>query len=128
MAMRWFNQFRLSLEKQVVDLYAKVTIGAAGAPTLVVGASKGVASVAKNAAGKYTLTLSDQYYGFLGIDVKVLNATSPAAPINYVVSQAVTSATPTVVVQFLSDASVATDPANGEALYFQIKLKNSSAY
>lgn len=129
MASRWFNQFRLSLEKQVVDLWCNFTVGGIGAPTLVSAASKGIKSVVRNSAGKYTITLSDSYYGFLQADIKILNATAPAAPLNFVVSQAVTSSTtPVVVIQFTNTAGAATDPGSGESVFLKVSLKNSSAY
>jgi hypothetical protein len=40
MANRFFQQFRYSLEKNVVDLFCDVTVGATGAPTKVVSKLK----------------------------------------------------------------------------------------
>lgn len=130
MANRYFNQFRLSLEKQVVDIFADVTFGGTGAPTLVTANSKGVASIARNNTGLYTITLSDSYVGLLMVDFMFIknSATGPAAYGMYVVSQAVgTVATPTVVVQF-SAGTTATDPGSGDEVLLQFTLKNSTAY
>jgi hypothetical protein len=127
MANRWFEQFAYSLVKGKVFLYGKVTIGAAGAPTLVSANSKGISSIVRNSAGKYTITLQDKYNRLLHIKpVIVLGAGTPAAPFNFVVSESVASAK-TIVIQFLAvDGTTATDPASGEEVRFEIQLKNSS--
>lgn len=130
MANRYFNQFRLSLEKSVVDLFANVTFGGTGAPTLVAANSKGVASIVRDNTGLYTITLSDSYVGLLMVDYVLVknSATGPAAYEMYVVSQAVgTVAAPTIVVQFAA-ATTATDPGSGDAVLLQFSLRNSTAY
>lgn len=128
MANRWFTQFRYSLVKAVVDLYGQVAIGASGAPTISVANSKGISSIVRNSAGRYTITLQDSYYGLLDVQHKFLNATAPAAPLMFIVSQAVTNnSAPVVVIQFTNAAGTATDPGSGELMYLQIALKNSSA-
>lgn len=64
-----------SLQREVKQLFAKISIGATGAPTLVSGeASQGVASVARNSAGNYTLTLQDKYAALLNAQVSLLGA------------------------------------------------------
>lgn len=130
MANRFFQQFRYSLEKNVVDLFCDVTVGATGAPTKVVANSKGISTVVRNSAGKYTITLQDSYYKFLGCEVSIIGTGgAAAAPTFFVVSQAVTNATtPTVVVQFQDSAGTATDPASGEEFILHIVVGNSSAY
>ena len=57
-APRNFNR-RQALEKEVKDLYAKITIGASGACTLTEG--YGFASVTKMGTGDYKLVLQDKY-------------------------------------------------------------------
>jgi hypothetical protein len=128
MANRYFNQFSLSFLKQKVSIYAQVAIGAAGAPTLSAVNSKGVASIARNSAGKYTVTLQDNYVAFVGVRGSVLLASGLAACVSQpcVVSQAVSTAK-TVVVQFVDFAGAAVDPDNGAVVYLEIKLNNSSA-
>jgi len=128
-ANRLFYQFRLALEKQIVDLYANFTIGAAGAPTLVVAKSKGIASVTRLGAGQYSIVLQDSYYDMLMATGTILSAAAPAAPGFRVISQAVANAaSKAIVVQFSNAAGVATDPANGEAILFHVQLKQSAAY
>jgi hypothetical protein len=86
--------------------------------------------VVRNSAGKYTITLQDSYYKFLGCEVSIIGTGgAAAAPQFFVVSQAVTNATtPTVVVQFSNSAGTATDPASGEEFILHIVVGNSSAY
>lgn len=129
MANRYFNQFRLSLEKSVVDLFADITFGGTGAPTLVAANSKGIASVSRTSAGLYVVTLSDSYVTpLLMLNHRFINATAPAAPGLYITAQAVgTVAAPTVTIQF-NAAGSATDPGSGEEVILQFTLRNSTAY
>lgn len=139
MANRRFYQFRLARVPDVAEIFAKVTIGGTGAPTLVVAQSVGIKSVTRVSAGKYTFVFGDAntldtYVKLLNI--KCLNDTSgasdaiPAAPIMYMTddSSAVVG-TSSIELTFANAAGgAATDPASGEALYLQFVFKNSSAY
>lgn len=131
MANRWFNQFTKALVKEVSHIYAKVTFGATGAPTLSVLNSLGVVSVVRNSTGNYTFTfgttaqLLDTYNQLLMVRHVFQNATAPAAPGLFVVTNAVAS-TATLIVQFNSAGS-ATDPGSGEVAYLEFVFKNSSA-
>jgi hypothetical protein len=132
MANRLYNQFRLQLEKAVVDLFGHVTIGAAGAPTLVTGgtggSSKGIASISRLSAGRYSIVLQDTYYGLLMFQAMLISTAAPAAPEVRIVSEAVSnSASKAIIIQF-AVGGVATDPASGEAFRFVAQLKQSSAY
>lgn len=118
-------QFRYSYERDLVDIFAKVTYGATGAPTL--SQAKGVVSVTRNSAGKYTFVLKDNFYLFMGASHSfVLSSGAPASPLFNVVSETVNASTKTIVIQFNSDASVATDPASGEVSLFQFTCRNAS--
>lgn len=129
MANRRFVQFRNSLEKKVVDLFFQVTIAAAGAPTLVMAASKGIASIARNSAGQYTVTLSDAYVGLLDMDITDLNAAGiPVSPNMGIISDAVNVKGGGTVVFQLSAAGTATDPASGDVLLGRLTLKDSTAF
>ena len=129
MANRLFYQFRLSLEKSIVDLFGKVTFGATGAPTLVAASSKGILSITRNSAGRYTIVLQDTYYALLMANFIILNSTAPAAPNVRIVSEAVaTLASKAIVIQFSIADGTATDPGSGEALLFSLSLKNTSAF
>jgi hypothetical protein len=131
MANRQFAQFRYSLEKMVVDLYAAVAFGSTGAPTLDTKNSKGIKSIARTAAGKYTVTLADKYQRVLAADAALIAATGvPAAPHMFLVADG--SASGTVTIQFAapsgaSGALVATDPASGHSARIHFALSNSTA-
>lgn len=128
MANQYFNQFHFSPIPMLTSIFAKVTIGAAGAPTLVTtgGLSKCVASISRVSAGKYTVTLNDTYKYFVGLRGSFVASGGPAAPDVNVDSESVASAkTVTVLTQA---GGVNTDPANGEVMYLEILLKNSTAF
>jgi hypothetical protein len=130
MANRYFNQFQLSLEKAVVHLFARITFGSSGAPTLDAVNSKGIKSIARNSAGDYTITLQNPYNRLFKInhtfDTSGNSGSAPASPAMFLKAQAVsTVATPTVEVVF-NAAGTATDPASGEAVLLHFVLKNTS--
>jgi hypothetical protein len=113
------------LEKYVVDIYANVTFGASGEPTLVAANSKGVASVSRSAEGVFLFTLQDNYYKLLNVQgVFDADTAGPAAPTISISDDGVTSGTVTVLTQ---NGGMDTDPASGEELFLQISLSNSSA-
>lgn len=126
----------LSAEPQVVNLFAKVSFAAAGAPTLVTASSKGIKSIARNSAGTYTITLGqnnpsviETYPSLLMVkhvfDESSNSGTAPASPGMYVVASAVSSAG-TLQIRFTT-GGVATDPAANEIVMLQLVLKNSTA-
>lgn len=137
MANRYFNQFQWSLEKNPVKLFARVTFGVSGAPTLDAVNSKGIKSVTRTSAGLYVFTLGtvglpavtvDTYNRLFNVYATFkLAAGFPAAPYMFIKAQAVATAG-TVTIQF-NDAAVAaaTDPASGEEVELVFELKNSTA-
>lgn len=134
MANRTFNQFRESIEKGVVELWAEITFGLTGAPTLVTSngtRSKGIASVSRTSQGLFVVTLKDNYVRLLDSACTFILAAGsfPAAPGYQVTANAVTSTTaPTVTVQFVNAAgNTATDPGNGEEVRLRFALSNSAA-
>lgn len=120
MANRTFNDAQ-ALEKEVKTLFAKITIGASGAPTLTGGL--GVASIARTSAGLYKLTLSDAYPTLLFVKGIVLSAT--AEDITFQV-KAEAVATTKVIDFFTLTGGTATDPASGDVLLLEICLKNTT--
>lgn len=129
MANRLMNQFAFSLEKAKCFLYGQVTIGSTGACTLVAAKSKGITSITRNAAGKYTIVLNDTWVHLfhLGI-VQLLASGLPTACTFYIVSETVaTAATKNIVIQFLDFAGAAVDPDSGVTLKMAIQLSNSTA-
>lgn len=127
MANRQFrSQFIYGFEGMRVNLSARVTFGAAGAPTLVTADSKGVASISRTSAGLYVITLQDVYNKLLGLNMTQLSTGAQAAPIVNLVAQTV-STNKTITIQYRAiDNTTATDPASGEQLYLSIELNNSS--
>ena len=95
MANRSFVLPSFQLEKQVVRLYARVTFGASGAPTLVANRCKGIVSVTRNSTGVYTFVFGtnaanttaqaslDFYYRLLSVTVlydETANSGRPRRP------------------------------------------------
>ena len=125
MANRRFEQFRLSAEKQVVDLFAVITIGATGAPTLTRG--KHITSVTRDGAGQYTIVLDDSFVQLIGMNVMFFASTSAAAAPMVVLEANNIASTKAFTIQCRAiDNSTATDPAEGEIMYLHLALRNSS--
>lgn len=117
-------QFRYSYERDLVDVMLKVSIGATGAPTIVNG--KGVVSITRNSAGNYSILLKDKFNVLMGMDIiSISGSSAPAAPVVGIVSETVSS-TKIVRIQMRDASNVATDPADGEVLMINIKLRNAS--
>ena len=123
---RLYNQFFLSLERGKAVLFGKVAIGATGAATINGVKSKGIASVVRAAAGKYTITLNDIYVDMFKCDVNFMFATDPGVSYVYIVSQDVAAAK-TIVIQCVDKDGAAVDPANGAEMQMEIVLKTSTA-
>lgn len=121
-----YNQ-AFTKEAAVWKLFAKVAIGATGAPTLNAAQSKGIASISRTSAGLYVITLSEIWSRLLGVDLTYVVAGGAAAAPNFAVkAQTIDSgAGKTITVEFSSGGS-ATDPDNGASLLLEITLKNSS--
>jgi hypothetical protein len=124
---RMYTQFRYGLEKKVVDLYLKATIGSTGAVTIVAASSKGIASIARNSTGKYTITLSDKYNDLLMASGCIEKSSGdPSAASGFVVrSQAVSSAK-TVVVEYLDETGAAVELSSGDTIRLKLELKATS--
>lgn len=128
MANRWFNQFTKTLEKEVVHLFAKVTIGAAGAPTLVTAnQSKGYASITRSAEGNYDVVLQDSYYKFLSLNVVFESDGSGAAAPDVSIYDNLVTANPGTFSLLCQNGGSDTDPAEGEVMYIHLVVGNSSA-
>lgn len=140
MANRYTTQFVNCLQKGVTKIYARVTFGASGAPTIDRSGfqSQGLVSVTRDSQGVFTFVFGTQV-GMLDVYYKLLNVSVlsdtigapgvPAAPLYYLSANAV--ATPTscsLQLTFLdADTPAATDPGSGEAAYFEFTFKNSTA-
>jgi len=138
MANRFGQQFSYTLQKQVWSIYAKVTFGSSGAPTLVQGnpaASPGVVSVTRNAAGQFTFVFGTQagmldvWPRFLGAQVFFNSGSSaPAAcTMSAITNSTATAATCSMKVRLSDFAGADVDPASGEIGYFKFIFSNSTA-
>lgn len=131
MANRWLNQFTKSFEKEVVHIFGNAAIGASGSPTLdTSNDSKGVASIARNSTGNYTITLQDSYYKFLDFSVVFANGGTVAAAPNLDLQTISVGTSTGGTVRFVTrnNSGTATDPDNGSTMYFHLVVGNSSAY
>ncbi len=141
MANRFFEQFRWSLEKNVTDIYAYVTFGAAGACTLSTSAtksSKGVVSVTHDGTGLYTFVFGtnaamlDTYYKLLDVNVTwdgITDGDAPLAPLFYLSANSIaTVGTASLQLTLTASNGTATDPEDTDAAYFHFTFGNSSAY
>lgn len=122
MANRTFNDAQ-ALEKEVKTLFAKISIGATGAPTLVKPGSLGIESVARSAQGDYLITLEDKYPALMGVQGILLD--SSAEDITFQVKAEDVDGAKTISV-FTNTAGTATDPSNGSVILLTIHLKNTS--
>lgn len=138
MANRFGQQFSFSMIKQTWKIYAKVTFGSTGAPTLVQGnpaASPGVVSVTRNSQGLFTFVFGtragmlDVWPRLLFADASFLIASAaPAAPILSInANSTATPGTCSIQVRLNDFAGTATDPADGEVGYFEFTFSNSTA-
>lgn len=121
MANRNFNRFQ-ALEKEVKALYADVAIGATGAPTLTEGL--GVASVVRDSAGVYIITLQDKYNRLMQVSAVQLAAAAEELTIQLEAEAVATSKT--VTIRCIDAAAAETDPSNGSRLLIRIDVKNST--
>lgn len=129
MANRRFRQFQYSLENKVVNIFGKVAIGAVGAPTISAADSKGIASIARNSAGKYTITMEDYYVKFLGLQATILlSAGAPAtgSSVQAVVRSVSPQSAKTVVVEFVDSTGAAIELTNGATVYLHVKYNDST--
>lgn len=129
MANRQFrSEFRFGFEAMPVSLFAKVTFGASGAPTL--SNAGGVKSITRNSAGDYSILLQDNYNRLMHLkhvyDETGNAGTAPAAPGMFIKSNTVTSLSAPTLRVVLNSAGTPTDPASGEVILLEIVLSNSS--
>jgi hypothetical protein len=110
------------LEKEVKSLYADVSIAAAGAPTLERGL--GVASIARDAQGVYTVTLQDKYNRLMACEVSILSAS--AQDLHAQLESEDVESAKTITFRTQDAAAAEQDPASGTRLLIRIDVKNSS--
>jgi hypothetical protein len=117
-------QFSYSYERDLVRIPLKISIGSSGAPTVSNG--KGLASIGRNSAGNYTLTLKDNFFLLMGLNARFLSgASAPAAPSVNIVSESVSSSKQ-IIIQCRDIAGAAADPASGEIMMLEVVCRNAS--
>lgn len=120
MASRSFNR-KQALEKEIKEIYAKITFGATGAPTLTTG--HGVASITRTTNGDYALTLQDAYNSLKMAEGTFLDSSGEDIRIQ-LKSETVSS---TKIINFFTlTGATPTDPSNGAVLFLKFELKNTS--
>ncbi len=124
--LRFRSQFHESYAAARASLFATVSFGASGAPTIVSGTGMGIASITRSSAGTYVIALSQPFQTLLGVRHTFVDAAAPASPSLYVSSNAVaTRSAPALTVVF-NVAGTATDPASGESVLLELVLNSSS--
>lgn len=120
------NQFHYS-HAQPESLYASISIGASGAPTIVSGTGMGIVSVTRTAAGSYSIALSHPYQALLAVRATFNSGSSaPAAPSVYIHTDSVKSSSAPLVAIVTNAAGTPTDPASGEIILLEVLLQKSS--
>lgn len=120
MANRNFNR-KQALEKEVKEIYAKITHGSSGAPTLTTGV--GISSITRNTTGDYTLVLQDKYNSLKMAEATLIK--SSGEDIRMQIKSETVSSNGTINYLTLTGSS-ATDPSSGSILLLKFELKNSS--
>jgi len=129
---RYRSQFRFSMHKDPVDIFARVSFGASGAPTLDAKNSPGIVSVTRNSAGNYTFVFGtnsqialDTYNYLLDVGARFVSSSAPAAPGMYVSNNQINVVGVASITLQFNAAGVAADPASGESVLLDFILRNS---
>jgi ATP phosphoribosyltransferase len=129
MASRNFQRVQAA-SKEAKLLFAHITIGASGAPTLSASQSLGVASISRTSAGLYVLTLSDTYNSLLHVQAVVQNSSVDDIQLQIKSEDVDGAKTITFNTKAPTDASTTTqvvaDPADGTVLRLMIWVKNTN--
>ena len=121
-AGRIFNR-KQALEREIKDGYVRISIGASGAPTLTAGPLG--ASITRNSAGNYSLTLYDKYAALKSFRAILLDST--AEDIRFQLHSETVSTTQIVRFLCLTDATE-TDPSDGSVILIKMDLKNAQGF
>lgn len=121
MASRSFNR-KQALEKEVKEIFALITFGSSGAPTLTSG--YGVTSITRNSAGDYTLVLDSRFYALKNFSGTFEKSTGEDIRLQ-MKSETVNASSKAINFFTLTGAS-ATDPSSGSKVYLKIEVKNTS--
>jgi|TARA_R100000234_G_scaffold108759_1_gene80325 hypothetical protein len=131
MANRSFKPTQ-AVAQAVTHIFAEVTIGSSGAPTLVTADSAGVKSIARNSTGNYTLTLGtvggddDVYSKFLFFNgIFIVDGDTEQDLIYQVDAETISAGGSTIEFETITGANP-TDPASGAVMKLHVIVKNSS--
>lgn len=125
MSNKQYQQFFWSNAKMPTAVFAQITFGSTGAPTLNKGNSD-IASITRNGAGDYSIVFKETFKQLLHAK-HVFNSGSsaPAAPGMYIKTNT-TSASGKLLNIIFNAAGTPTDPASGEIVYLDFIFNNSS--
>lgn len=126
MANRNFSP-KQALEKEVKELFCKITFGASGAPTLVTGQQQGFESITRDAQGDYTLVLMDKYVALKSVEGIFLDDAAQDIRLQLNSDDVSDYAAAKSISFFTLTGATATDPASGQALLLKVEVKNSRA-
>ena len=122
-------QFNPTYISGVQPIFARITFGASGAPTLDTSDfdSMGVESIAQNGTGDYSLVLAPPALKFLGLSgtFEVTATGIGAAPSIGIKSYTASTRTLVIVTSDL-ESPAATNPASGEVLYLTLFVKGTT--
>jgi hypothetical protein len=122
MANRRFEQFTYSLVKKLTFIVGKATY-VSGSTSWVLNEGPGVTGITVDGAGDYNLILQDKYSALLFAKFSIQKA-SAADLVAQIKSETVAT---TKIIEFKTLAvATATAPANGDVIYFELCLRNSS--
>lgn len=127
MANRTFNQYALTMEKNVVSLFAKLTFTGASNPTVT--RIKGIASITRTAVGTFVITLQDTYPTLLNFSVAFIKTGALAAAPTVILDSETVATTKllTFKTSSIGTTPALADPASGEVGLVEIQLSNSTA-
>lgn len=129
MAARKYEQFQLSLEKEVVTLYANIPILAVGAVgVLDPKKNQGIYSVVRNSVGNYTISFGaiaplhlDKYMRLISANAQILQSTTPTTVTSMVITHDDTaSVTCSITIQFYGPSSSSSSLPLGGAASFAL--------
>lgn len=125
MANRNFQNNSYHLERKLVSLFANVSIGATGDPTLNYG--MGITKIERTALGEYKLTLNDTYKRLLSFNVMVVNDTLAEHLVDkFGIKTETVSTNKEIDFMAIGETEALVEVADGSTLLIEIKLKNSS--
>lgn len=135
MSNRYMIEMKVySMEKDVKQIFADVTFGASGAPSVVSSNSKGLCSITRTGTGAYDVVFGvpgstqaasvDVYKKLLMFKHVFIKSTAPSAPSCYIAANNISS-TGTISIVF-NLAGTATDPASGEEVLLQFIFGDSN--